>query len=159
MLGTQALGALALGQGPSAIVITPPVADAPRRGPFHRRRRYYDPDRIVREWEQAEAELQADIDAIEAAQEAARQAQEAKKAGQRKLKAQALERSLRGIELENAFLLEQLLALKAQAFEAEIARVMAELNAMMHEARLAELTLRRRKRDEEAMAILLLSDI
>ena len=42
---------------------------------------------------------------------------------------------------------------------AEIARVMAELNAMMNEARVAELTLRRRKRDEEAMAILLLSDI
>jgi hypothetical protein len=49
--------------------------------------------------------------------------------------------------------------LKAAAFEAEIARVMAELNAMMNEARLAELTLRRRRRDEEAMALLLLSDI
>jgi hypothetical protein len=158
MLGTQALGALALGQGPSGAVIIP-AADTPRRGPIHRRRWRYDPDRIIREWEQAEAELQADIDAIEAAQEAARQAQEAKKAGQRKLKAQALERSLRGIELENAFLLEQLLALKAAAFEAEIARVMAELNAMMDAARLAELTLRRRRRDEEAMALLLLSDI
>ena len=53
----------------------------------------------------------------------------------------------------------ELLALKAQAFEAEIARVMAELDAMMNEARLAELTLRRRKRDEQAMAMLLLSDI
>ena len=155
MLGFEALGVFALGQG----TYSTPTIEVRRRGPIHRRRWHYDPDRIVREWEQAEAELQADIDAIEAAQEAARQAQEAKKAGQRKLKAQALERSLRGIELENAFLLEQLLALKAQAFEAEIARVMAELNAMMNEARLAELTLRRRKRDEEAMAILLLSDI
>ena len=155
MLGHEALGVFALGQA----TYSTPTIEARRRGPIHRRRWHYDPDRIVREWEQAEAELQADIDAIEAAQEAARQAQEAKKAGQRKLKAQALERSLRGIELENAFLLEQLLALKAQAFEAEIARVMAELNAMMNEARLAELNLRRRKRDEEAMAILLLSDI
>ena len=155
MLGHEALGVFALGQG----TYSTPTIEVRRRGPIHRRRWHYDPDRIVREWEQAEAELQADIDAIEAAQEAARQAQEAKKAGQRKLKAQALERSLRGIELENAFLLEQLLALKAQAFEAEIARVMAELNAMMNEARLAELNLRRRKRDEEAMAILLLSDI
>lgn len=155
MLGFEALGVFALGQASSAVVTI-----TPRRGPIHRRRRsYYDPDRIIREGEQAEAELQADIDAIEAAQEAARQAQEAKKAGQRKLKAQALERSLRGIELESAFLLEQLLALKAQAFEAEISRIMAELNAMMNEARLAELNLRRRKRDEEAMAILLLSDI
>ena len=155
MLGHEALGVFALGQG----TYSTPTIEVRRRGPIHRRRWHYDPDRIVREWEQAEAELQADIDAIEAAQEAARQAQEAKKAGQRKLKAQALERSLRGIELENAFLLEQLLALKAQAFEAEIARVMAELNAMMNEARLAELNLRRRRRDEEAMAILLLSDI
>ena len=155
MLGFEALGVFALGQG----TYSTPTIEVRRRGPIHRRRWHYDPDRIVREWEQAEAELQADIDAIEAAQEAARQAQEAKKAGQRKLKAQALERSLRGIELEKAFLLEQLLTLKAQAFEAEIARVMAELNAMMNEARLAELTLRRRKRDEEAIAILLLSDI
>ena len=155
MLGFEALGVFALGQG----TYSTPTIEVRRRGPIHRRRWHYDPDRIVREWEEASRELQDDIDAIEAAQEAARQAQEAKKAGQRKLKAQALERSLKGIELENAFLLEQLLALKAQAFEAEIARVMAELSAMMNEARLAELTLRRRKRDEEAMAILLLSDI
>ena len=155
MLGFEALGVFALGQG----TYSTPTIEVRRRGPIHRRRWAYDPDRIVREWEQAEAELQADIDAIEAAQEAARQAQEAKKAGQRKLKAQALDRLLKGIELENAFLLEELLALKAAAFEAEMARVMAELNAMMNEARLAELTLRRRKRDEEAMAILLLSDI
>lgn len=155
MLGFEALGVFALGQA----TYSTPTIEGRRRGPIHRRRWHYDPDRIVREWEQAEAELQADIDAIEAAQEAARQAQEARKAGQRKLKAQALERSLRGIELENAFLLEQLLTLKAQAFEVEIARVMAELNAMMNEARLAELNLRRRKRDEEAMAMLLLSDI
>lgn len=155
MLGHEALGVFALGQG----TYSTPVIEARRRGPIHRRRWHYDPDRIIREWEKAEAELQADIDAIEAAQEAARQAQEAKKAGQRKLKAEALERSLQGIELETAFLLNELLALKAQAFEAEIARVMAELDAMMNEARLAELTLRRRKRDEQAMAMLLLSDI
>ena len=159
MLGTQALGALALGQGPSAIVITPPVADAPRRGPFHRRRRYYDPDRIVREWEEAARELQDDIAAIEAAQEAAREAQEAKKAGQRKLKAQALERSLEVIELDTQFLLDELLALKAQAYAAEIAKVMANLEAMMREARAAEVYLKQRRQDEEAMAILLLSDI
>ena len=121
MLGHEALGVFALGQG----TYSTPTIEVRRRGPIHRRRWHYDPDRIVREWEEAARELQDDIDAIEAAQEAARQAQEAKKAGQRKLKAQALERSLRGIELENAFLLEQLLALKAQAFEAEIARVMA----------------------------------
>lgn len=155
MLGFEALGVFALGQA----VYSTPTIETRRRGPIHRRRWNYDPDRIIREWEQAEAELQADIDAIEAAQEAARQAQEAKKAGQRKLKAEALARSLKGIELENAFLLEELLALKAAAFEAELARVMAELDAMMAEARQAELTLRRRKRDEEAMAILLLSDI
>jgi hypothetical protein len=155
MLGHEALGVFALGQG----TYSTPTIEVRRRGPIHRRRWHYDPDRIVREWEEAARELQDDIDVIEAAQEAARQAQEAKKAGQRKLKAQALERSLRGIELESAFLLEQLLALKAQAFEAEISRIMAELNAMMNKARLAELNLRRRKRDEEAMAILLLSDI
>ena len=155
MLGHEALGVFALGQG----TYSTPTIEVRRRGPIHRRRWHYDPDRIVREWEQAEADLQADIDAIEAAQEAARQAQEARQAGQRKLKAQALDRLLKGIELENAFLLEELLALKAAAFEAELARVMAELNAMMAEARQAELTLRRRKRDEEAMAILLLSDI
>lgn len=155
MLGFGAIGEFALGQ----VTHYTPAEDVRRRGPIRRRRWYYDPDRIIREWEKAEAELQADIDAIEAAQEAAREAQEAKKAGQRRLKAEALERSLQGIELETAFLLNELLALKAQAFEAEIARVMAELDAMMNEARLAELTLRRRKRDEEAMAMLLLSDI
>ena len=155
MLGHEALGVFALGQA----VHTLPNIQTPRRGPFHRQRRYYDPDRIVREWEEAARDLQDDIAAIEAAQEAARQAQEAKKAGQRKLKAQALERSLRGIELENAFLLEHLLALKAQAYAAEIAKVMANLEAMMREARAAEVYLKQRRQDEEAMAILLLSDI
>lgn len=155
MLGFGALGQFALGQ----FAYSAPLIEPPRRGPIHRRRWRYDPDSIVREWEKAEAELQADIDAIEAAQEAAREAQEAKKAGQRRLKAEALERSLRGIELDNAFLLNELLALKAAAFEAQIANVVAELNAMMESARTAELNLRRRKRDEQAMAMLLLSDI
>ncbi len=155
MLGHEALGVFALGQG----TYSTPTIEARRRGPIHRRRWHYDPDRIVREWEEAARELQDDIAAIEAAQEAAREAQEAKKAGQRKLKAQALERSLRGIELENAFLLEQLLALKAQAYAAEIAKVMANLEAMMREARAAEVYLKQRRQDEEAMAMLLLSDI
>lgn len=157
MLGSQAIGALALGQGPNVPVVI--ATEAARRGPFHRRRWYYDPDRIVRGWEEAARELQDDIAAIEAAQEAARQAQEAKKAGQRKLKAQALERSLEAIELDTRFLLDELLALKAQAYAAEIAKVMANLEAMMREARAAELYLKQRRQDEEAMAMLLLSDI
>lgn len=155
MLGFEALGVFALGQG----TYSTPTIEVRRRGPIHRRRWHYDPDRIVREWEEAARELQDDIAAIEAAQEAAREAQEAKKAGQRKLKAQALERSLEVIELDTQFLLDELLALKAQAYAAEIAKVMANLEAMMREARAAEVYLKQRRQDEEAMAMLLLSDI
>jgi hypothetical protein len=156
MLGSQAVGALALGQGPNVPVVI--ATEAARRGPFHRRRWYYDPDRIVREWERAEAELQADIEEIEAAQEAARQAAEAKREDQRRIKAKALERSLNALELETSLLLQGLAELKAKAFADEVARVAAELAAMLDRAKAYELYLRRRRRDEEAMAMLLMSE-
>jgi hypothetical protein len=136
-----------------------PPSHGSRKG-FRERKRFYDPERWLREWQKTEEELRADIEAIEAAQIAAREAAEAsKEKKQRKLKVAALERSLKSLDLETDQLRSELLALKAAAYAKEMADIQSGLEAMMEEARAAEQTLMKLRRDEEAMAFLLLAEI
>jgi hypothetical protein len=161
---TAETGYYALTGRPAALTysgsdVVQPPSHGSRKG-YRERKRFYDPERWLREWQKTEEELRADIEAIEVAQVAAREAAQAGTAKkQRKLKVDALERSLKSLDLETEQLRSELLSYKSAAYAKELAGIQSGLEAMMEDARAAEQTLLRLRRDEEAMAFLLLAEI
>lgn len=154
MLGTQALGALALGQGPSAAVVDTTL---PLRGRLIRRwtrnrgKEKYD-------WAAHDRRNREEIEALEAARDAALKAQEAKRDQDRRKRAAEAQALLVQAELQTSAIVAQIKAMRAAEITAHLAKLVNEIDAALQEARATEAYLKRRKRDEQAAAMLLLSD-